>query len=135
MIMTDDLSFVTERIPGYADYADERARSDSDMRVRAYVGERLADTQARLAGALDLETTKALEDVLLRCMFFDQIFVRKIEHARLDAAKISALVRSDRRLIELADRAVAVTATELRALVVDLDKQFEYRRSPPAVDA
>lgn len=128
--MSEDLSFVRGRVTDYGDYGDERTRHDSDMRVRAYVGTRLTAAQARLAGGLDEPTTKALEDVLMRCMFSDQVFVRKFEHARLDDAMIAALVRSDRRLIEFAERADAVEAGALRDLVIEVDKEFEYRRSP-----
>ena len=133
--MNDDLAFVRSRIDDYHAYAEERARSDSDMRVRAFVGSRLSDAQARLAGTLDAETMKALEDVLYRCMFSDQVFIRKIEHARLDEPTIAALVRSDRRLLEFGERAAAVTSSELRALLIEIDKQFEYRRAPRPVDA
>ena len=131
--MNDDIAFVRARIADYHDYTEERARSDSDMRVRAYVGSRLSDAQTRLAGGLDPEATKAIEDVLMRCIFSDQVFVRKFEHARLDGSMIAALVRSDRLLIDLADRAASVSAIEVRALVIEIDKQFEYRRAPVPV--
>ncbi len=133
--MNDDLEFVKTHIDAYADYADERARADSDMRVRAYVGSRLTEAQGRLQGEIDDQTAKALEDVLMRCMFSDQVFVRKFEHARLEAPMISALVRSDRALIEFGDRATAVTSTDLRELVIEIDKEFEYRRSPEPLKA
>ncbi len=128
--MSDDLSYVRERIPDYHEYEDERARHDSDMRVRAFVGERLTEAQTRLVGTLDESTTKALEDVLMRCMFSDQVFVRKFEHARLDAPMIAALVKSDRDLIELGQRVDGVSANELKDLVIEIDKEFEYRRAP-----
>ncbi len=133
--MSDDLAFVSAQIAGYHDYADERARHDSDMRVRAFVGLRLTAAQTRLAGSLDADTMKALEDVLFRCMFTDQVFIRKFEHARLDAAMIAALVRSDRQLVEFAERVQTVTAPELRSLVIEIDKQFEYRRAPEPLHA
>ncbi|GAC1444106.1 MAG: hypothetical protein NVS2B8_17080 [Vulcanimicrobiaceae bacterium] len=128
--MSDDLAFVSSHIVDYRAYDEERARADSDMRVRAYLGTRLTDAQTRLAGALDVETTRALDDVLMRCMFSDQVFVRKFEHARLDAPMVAALVASDRRIIEYAQRATTVSAADLRALVIEIDKQFEYRRAP-----
>lgn len=133
--MNDDLAFVRSRIEGFGAYTDERTRADSDMRVRAFVGSRLSDAQARLAGTLDADTIKALDDVLFRCMFSDQVFIRKIEHARLDEATIAALVRCDRRLLEFAERLAAIAANDLRALLIEIDKQYEYRRAPQPIDA
>ena len=128
--MTDDLTYVRERIADYSAYDDERARHDSDMRVRAYVGERLSAAQARLASGLDVATAKTLDDVLFRCMFSDQVFVRKFEHARLEGPMTAALVHSDRRLIEFAQRIPTLDAAALRDLAVEIDKEFEYRRAP-----
>jgi len=130
LVTGEDLAFVRAHIADYQEYTQERVRSDSDMRMRAYVGTRLNEAQTRLAGSIDADSTKALDDVLMRCMFTDQVFVRKFEHARLEGPMIAALVHSDRSLIELAERAATVTATELRALVIEIDKQFEYRRAP-----
>lgn len=128
--MTSDLAYVRDRIADYRAYDEERARHDSDMRVRAFVGERLSAARTRLAGDLDEAAMKALDDVLLRCMFSDQVFVRKFEHARLDGPMIAALVHSDRRLIEFAERVGTIVATELREVAIDIDKEFEYRRAP-----
>lgn len=133
--MSDDLSYIRERIADYREYEEERARSDSDMRVRAYLGSRLTAAQTRLGGTLDDATTKALDDVLMRCMFSDQVFVRKFEHARLDATMIAALVKSDRTLIELGQRIDGLAASELKELVIEIDKEFEYRRAPEPVRA
>ncbi len=126
----DDLDFVHARIDDYQAYDHERERSDSDMRVRAYVGARLSAARERLGATLDEATTKTLDDVLMRCMFSDQVFVRKFEHARLDAPMAAALVRSDRTLIEFGDAATAATAATFHDLLVEIDKQFKYRRAP-----
>ncbi len=131
--MTDDLAYVRSHIPDYQAYGDEPARHDSDERVRAYVGERVAQAQARLAGSLDETTQKALDEVLMRCMFTDQVFIRKFEHARLEAPMIAAFVRSDRNLIEHGDTFEIATAQTLHEQLVELDKLFEYRRSPEPV--
>ena len=131
----DDLAFVRSHIADYVAYDNERERHDSDLRVRAYVGERLTAARERLVSQLDEATSKTLDDVLMRCMFSDQIFVRKFEHARLDATMTAALVRSDRALIEFGETAASATATTFHALLVEIDKQFEYRRAPePIVD-
>ncbi|GAC1310136.1 MAG: hypothetical protein NVS2B3_08730 [Vulcanimicrobiaceae bacterium] len=127
---TGDLEYVGARIPHYVSYQDERTRHDSDLRVRAYVGTRLTDARARLASELDEPALKALDDVLMRCMFSDQVFVRKFEHARLEAPMIAALVRSDRTLIELAEAVAGTSPQALRDLTIEIDKEFEYRRSP-----
>lgn len=131
----DDLPYVCERIADYAGYEDERARHDTDMRVRAYVGERLSAARARLEGSLDEATTKVLDDVLMRCMFSDQVFVRKFEHARLDAPMQAALVKSDRTLVEHAERMSSADVGALNEIAIDLDKEFEYRRAPEPLQA
>ncbi len=131
--MTDDLAYVRSHIPDYRAYDDEPARHDSDERVRAYVGERLAQAQTRLAGTFDENTQKMLDEVLMRCMFTDQVFIRKFEHARLEAPMVNAFVRSDRQLIEHGELFVNATTQSMSDLLVELDKLFEYRRSPNPV--
>ena len=131
--MTDDLDYVRKHIADYKAYGDEPARHDSDMRVRAYVGERLAEAHARLAPSLDESTQRTLDEVLMRCMFTDQVFIRKYEHARLDAPMVAAFVRSDRKLLELGETFATATPDNLRETLVELDKMFEYRRSPDPV--
>ena len=126
----DDLDFVRSHVEDYPAYDNERERHDSDLRIRAFVGERLTAARERLGAELDEATTKTLDDVLMRCMFSDQVFVRKFEHARLDATMTAALVRSDRSLIEFGKAAATATAAEFHDLLVEIDKQFEYRRAP-----
>lgn len=126
----DDLAFVREHIEDYKAYDDERTRSDSDMRIRAFVGPRLNAARERLGAELDEATIKTLDDVLMHCMFSDQVFVRKFEHARLEAPMTAALVRSDRTLIEFGEAAAKATAATFLELLVEIDKQFEYRRAP-----
>jgi hypothetical protein len=127
--MTNDLEYVRARIPGYRDYEDEAARHDSDIRVRAYVGEALAAARDRL-GALSPETTESFERTLLHCMFNDLSFVQAIEHATLDQTMIAALVAGDRALVELADRAGQVSAAGFPALLELIEAQFVARHSP-----
>ena len=128
--MTGDLPFVEGRISSYRGYDDEAHRHDSDMRVRAYVGEALTSVQTRLGATFSPETKNSLEAVLYRCMFTDQAFIRKFEHAELDAQMVAALVHSDRVLIGFADQARSVSADDLPALLHAIDEQFDYRRSP-----
>ena len=128
--MTDDLTFVHEALPDYKGYDVEDHRHDSDMRVRAYVGPALTRMRARLEPGLDEPTTAALEAVLYRCMFNDQTFVKKFEHANLDPSMIAALVRSDRALIELAERSKATDVAGAPELIRAIDDEFTYRREP-----
>ncbi len=131
--MTDDFTYVHERLEPYHAYLNEDDRHDSDMRVRAYVGSALTTAQARLGDALDQPSRDALEAVLMRCMFTDQVFIRKFEHARLDEATVAALVHSDRALVELGDRARSADAGSLIAIVSQIDHEFDVRRSPEPV--
>ena len=128
--MSDDSDFVHAQLPSYRGYDDEPDRHDSDMRVRAYVGGALTDVQTRLGDALDAATRKTLDAVLMRCMFTDQVFIRNFEHGELSPEIQAALVRSDRTLIDLADKARTASAAELPGLLHEIDEQFEYRRAP-----
>lgn len=131
--MDDDLAFVRERLDPYREYSNEGDRHDSDMRVRAYVGNALSQAQARLGDSLNQESRDALEAVLMRCMFTDQVFIRKFEHAQLDAPTIAGLVRSDRTLVELGDRARVADAGNLTEILREIDHEFDARRSPEPV--
>jgi len=128
--VSDDLGFVEAHIANYRGYDDEAHRHDSDMRVRAYVGEALTSAQTRLGATFTPATKSALEAVLYRCMFTDQAFVRKFEHAELDEGMISALVHSDRVLIGYGDEAKNVTTEGLPELLHSIGLEFDYRRSP-----
>jgi hypothetical protein len=135
--MEDDLTYVRARLPGYTSYSDEDALHDNDMRVRAYVGERLTSAQGRV-GALDAPLQTSLDDVLMRCMFSDQTFVKNFEHAELEGPLGAALVRSDRRLVTLGERADAIqsgNAHELDALLDEIGHQLDARREPEEITA
>ena len=124
---------VLERLEQYRAYAQEGDRHDSDMRVRAYVGNALSKAQLRLGEDLDQPTRALLEAVLMRCMFTDQVFIRKFEHGDLDAATVAALVHSDRTLVELGDQVQAADAVALRGLLERIDRDFDARRAPQPV--
>jgi hypothetical protein len=127
--MSDDFEFLRTRLPGYLGYADEEARHDSDMRVRAFVGERLSDARDRL-GDLDDATRTLLDAVMLRCMFTDQVFVKKFEHAELGEAMLAALVRSDRSLVDAGVALETVSAPHASGVLHAIDEQLDYRRAP-----
>jgi hypothetical protein len=126
----DDLTFVRERIPEYGDYSDEATRHLTDEYVRAYLGERLSEVRDRLDGELDAAARKTLEELLLRCQFTDQVFIRWIDHARLQAPAVAHLHQIDRALVELADRLESASAPELRDLFQQMDIAFERRHEP-----
>jgi hypothetical protein len=123
----DDLTFVRERIPEYGDYSDETTRHLTDEYVRAYVGERLSDVRDRLDGELDPAARKTLEELLLRCQFTDQVFIRWIDHARLEAPAVAHLHQIDRTLVELADRVESAGAPEVGDIFHQMDIAFERR--------
>ena len=126
----DDLAFVREHVPGYGDYAAEETRHSTDDYLRAYVGERLSAVRARFDGELDEHSRKTLDELIFRCQFTDQAFIRWIDHARLDAAAIAALSHVDRELVELALRAETANPPELHEIFDKMDMAFERRREP-----
>jgi len=132
--MSDDLEFLRARLPGYQDYENEEARHDSDMRVRAFVGERLSDLRSRDA-EFDAATRNALDASVLRCAFTDQAFVKKFEHANLDAATLASLVHADRALVELGERLGSCDPADLGALLGEIAHALDERPFPAPIVA
>jgi hypothetical protein len=129
--MSEDFEYIRSRIPTYRGYDDEASRHDSDMRVRAILGESLSDAHVRFGAQLDAAQSAAYDDLLMQCMFSDQTFVRKFEHAKLDEGLLAALIASDRQLVELEERVNdATSAAGLAELVGEIHAQFARRRDP-----
>jgi hypothetical protein len=63
-------------------------------------------------------------------MFTDQAFIRRIEHAELDATAQALLAAADRRLVETAASADAVAAPDFSALLARIEQQFALRYEP-----
>jgi len=128
--MNDDLAVLRDRVPGYAAYSSERDRHDADIRVRALLGSALTRARTRAGTtALDGDDVFAeFEAILMRCMFGDQGFVKRFEHADLSEGMVDSLVASDRGLVELAGRADRVSSpAELTPLVRDVEAAFAAR--------
>jgi hypothetical protein len=69
-------------------------------------------------------------------MFADQVFVKNFEHAKLDGPLGAALVRSDRRLVTLGERAGALARGDVPEFVELLDEvaqQLDARREPEEI--
>ncbi|MBC5811427.1 MAG: hypothetical protein GIW95_11345 [Candidatus Eremiobacteraeota bacterium] len=125
--MKDDLAYVGEQVPGYEGYGDELTRHASDVRIRTTVGAKLAEARAAHASELDADALKALDAVILQCVFADQDFVKTIEHADLHAEANASLVGLDRKLVELAERVERGDAVELSACVAEIEANFAAR--------
>jgi hypothetical protein len=123
----NDHDFVLERVPGYASYSDEVTRHDTDSRVRAFVGERVQSVRDRFADRLAGAELQAIDDLLMRCRFNDQNFVKELDGADLDVAQDATLVAQDRELLELAERLHVAQFEQVAALVASLNDHFERR--------
>ncbi|MBV8150016.1 MAG: hypothetical protein JO101_11995 [Candidatus Eremiobacteraeota bacterium] len=122
----DDLAFIRERIPAYADYPDEDARHLVDKQVRAWVGEALSRLRQRL-GAVGPALSDRFERVLLLCEFTNQQFVRGMDHVHLSAGDLEHLHVVDRELIEAADRAAEVDQSSIEGFLGELEQLFARR--------
>jgi hypothetical protein len=89
----------------------------------------VTDVLARL-GALDEPTQKILDDVLMLCMFTDQAFIKKVEHADLSAASVAALIHADRSLVECGERLATCTTLDIGELLTTIRRQLEHRDIP-----
>ena len=124
--MIEQLAFLRERIPAYADYEDEEARHLVDRQVRAYVGEALSELRERLSGLTDA-LAQHLERILMMCEFTNQQLMHVLDHASLADAEYEALHEVDHELITIADRAVAVEIATLDAYLEQIKELFARR--------
>lgn len=122
----DQLAFLRERIPAYADYGDEDARHLVDRQVRAYVGEALSGLRDRLSGLTET-LTQQLEHILMMCEFTNQQLMQALEHARLVDAEFEELHEVDHELISTADRALSIEVSMLDAYLEELTSLFARR--------
>jgi hypothetical protein len=125
--MSEERPAAAPVVPGYAGHADASARRLSDKQVRAWVGEMLAELQARLTDGTHQERFDAL---LMRCEFGDQHVIRAIEDDRFGEPELAGLVEAlDRRLVEAAAGGRSATAEGLGELFDALERAFDERTS------
>lgn len=105
----------------YAGYSTEDDVRDTDQRVRAYVGERLADLQARLPSAAD-----ALEAPILRMAFSSGEALRGLEHPQ-GSVHAGALEAADAALLDAADAADAVDDAGASAYIARIQAAIDAR--------
>ena len=130
--MMDDLSFLRQAIPSYADYADEDARHLADKQVRAIMGEALSVLRERLA-RLDRVVAERLDERIFACEFGDQEGIRAIDHLAFPQGVPASMHGADRAIVALAGETSAVTVAELAGFLDAIDAAFAARRH--AIDA
>ena len=121
----DDLAFLRERIESYADYTNDDARRLSDDQIRAYLGVALAELQERLH-PVD-RAGETLARIILRCQFADQHVVRALDTDDITEAELAALHQADHALVELADRAAALAATDVDGYLAAVESALDAR--------
>jgi hypothetical protein len=121
----DALAEVTQRIPAFAGYATEEDRRLSDELVRSYLGEALADLQDRLT--LDPATCPALETLVLRCEFANQMVYRTYADTEVDDAAGAKLAASDACVLDLADRAATADTSGVDAYLAEAKAALDDR--------
>jgi hypothetical protein len=126
----EDLDYLQTHVPDFAGYDDEDARHATDRRVRAVVGGALADAQVRLGDRLASDVSNALEALIFRCEFPDQMYVTAWDHSTIDPAKLETLARIDRALIEQAESVASAGAAEMAGIVAEIDLQLDHRDDP-----
>jgi hypothetical protein len=126
---TTELAFLVARIPHYPAYGDEVERRQTDTFVRSYVGEALALVRDRFAERVQPALGESLEALLLHCQFTDQVFVKHLEHATLDDARLAALLGADRELVECADAMPNLAFEDLPSLMARVEATFARRKA------
>ena len=123
----NDLEYLQAHVPEFCGYADEEARHQTDRRIRAIVGSALADALTRLGDRLSTDASAAVEALIFRCEFPDQRYVTELDHRKLDDEELATVARIDRALVEQAESVTSAGATELAALVDEIDKELDRR--------
>ncbi|HEU5481439.1 MAG TPA: hypothetical protein VFU90_16450 [Candidatus Tumulicola sp.] len=108
----DAVQLLKSKIPDFPGYADDLARQRSDELVRSYLGEAIADLQARLS-PLDDAPARQIGDLLFRAGFTNQNVYRTYEDAARTRTDYDAMAAADARVVDLADRAPSVDAASL----------------------
>lgn len=122
----EPLVFLRSKIADFPGYLDENGRGRSDELVRSYLGEALAELEARLAPVSDAVATR-IGDLLFRVGFVNQTLYRRYETAANDGVPMDAVVADDAAIVEVADRAAAVSAQTLPAYLDDIAAVLDRR--------
>jgi len=128
----DDLNYLREHLPAYADYADQAARHLVDKQVRATMGEALSVLRVRLT-TLDRVLAERLNERIFACEFGDQEGIRAIDHIAYPTGIPTSIHAADRAIVALAERATTITAAALPGYLDAIDAAFAARRH--AIDA
>src|SRR5579862_6929103 len=131
----DQLEFLRTKIPDFPGYSAEDGRRRSDELVRSYLGEALAAIPGRL-GPLPEALERTMDELLLRSGFTNQAALKAFEERLHTDPQVDGLVAGDAALVELAERAPAVSIDDLGAFLAEaagvLDRRDAAMRSAPA---
>jgi len=119
------LDRIRAKINDFPGYGSEPDLITSDEELRAYVGERLVALRDRL----DQErpgTDDQLQSLVVRSAFANQRALAPLEWSR-ESVDGSGLLDADEALLDLADAASTVTATQLDAYVARVTAAFDAR--------
>lgn len=122
----DALALLRSKINTFPGYVTQDDRRLADELVRSYLGEALALARTRL-GELPDALESRFGDIILRAGFRNQIAFKAFEYATLDGARVARVAANDARLLELAEQAAAVSATDLPAYLDTVVEAFDAR--------
>ncbi len=126
--MSQDLIFLSARLPAFPGYDDEATRGSADERVRAFVGVRLAKLRERVGRTIGASDRDRIDGLILRCEFADQTYVVRLQHARLDVAGVATLAKNDRALIESVAAADDAAPADVPGLLTRVEGLLDARR-------
>jgi hypothetical protein len=128
--MDKDLSFLSGAVAGFPGYGDDPDQRGTEQRVRALLGEALAELRARLGSGLECGLAERLDAAIFRCQFADQHRVAAVDRRKLHAEDVTLLAHGDREVVEsvrgLSDLEPAALGVRLDGIMAMLD-----RRSTP----
>ncbi|HEY1655057.1 MAG TPA: hypothetical protein VGF86_08100 [Candidatus Tumulicola sp.] len=120
------LELLNAKIAGFPGYADDLSRERSDELVRSYLGEALSDVQVRLQPLADAQNQR-IGDLLMRTGFVNQEVYRAYEDGARTRTNFDSVAAADARVIELADRAATIDASNLSAFLDEIVATLDAR--------
>jgi hypothetical protein len=108
------------------EYQDEHQLRVADERIRALVGERLAELPAVEVDSLTPEERARYDRVLMRCEFANQIALHEFEK-HITPERIAALQKADQELASAAKDLESVRSGVLDGVLKRIEDLFDRR--------
>ncbi len=122
----DALERIRSLIGGFAGYTEPSARRLSDERIRAFLGEALAQLPAAEIDALSAQARACYDRMLLHCEFVNQDAFRLFD-GDPNPGRVQATLAADAEVLEAAAALTATNGAGLGSSLARLSDAFDKR--------